>query len=115
MTNYQRGAIFERRVKARLEACGYFVLRSAGSHSPVDLCAFKPEGWPLFVQCARDGHVGRQKWASIAGAASRSNALAVVASVDGRRRLIFRVPAPEPHGRWQLIHDLTEIPCTPTA
>ena len=35
----KRGAIFERMVKERLEAAGAFVLRSAGSRSPVDLVA----------------------------------------------------------------------------
>jgi Holliday junction resolvase len=47
--HYQKGARFERTVKARLEADGYFVTKSGGSKSLVDLVAVK-EGRVLFVQ-----------------------------------------------------------------
>ena len=61
MTAYRRGADFERRVKARLEEDGWTVFRTAGSHSPCDLIAFRPvedgfqvDGYQVdvrFVQC----------------------------------------------------------------
>ena len=58
MTAYRRGADFERRVKARLEEQGWTVFRTAGSHSPADLIAFKPidtgdryEVDVRFIQC----------------------------------------------------------------
>ena len=40
VTNYERGRVFEYRVKRYLERQGYFVVRSAGSHFP-DLIAVK--------------------------------------------------------------------------
>lgn len=48
MSNYRRGADFERRVKERLEGQGWTVFRTAGSHSPADLIALKSERGQLF-------------------------------------------------------------------
>jgi Holliday junction resolvase len=39
LTSYERGAKFERNVKKILESLGLLVVRSAGSHGPVDLVA----------------------------------------------------------------------------
>ena len=50
-SNYSRGANFERRVKKHLEGRGFFVLRTAGSHSPVDLLAMR-QGEIHLIQCA---------------------------------------------------------------
>lgn len=47
--NYISGRNFEYRVKKYLEKEGWFVVRTAGSHSPVDLVAFSLA--PLFIQC----------------------------------------------------------------
>lgn len=41
MTNYRRGYAAELRAKRILERQGWFVIRSAGSHSPLDLVAFR--------------------------------------------------------------------------
>ena len=41
-TNYQAGASIERRVKEKLEAKGYYVIRSAGSHGVADLVVITP-------------------------------------------------------------------------
>ena len=41
MTNYSRGAAFERRIKKDLEKRGYYAIRSAGSHGLIDIAAFK--------------------------------------------------------------------------
>ena len=54
MSNYDRGANFERRCQKRLEKEGWFVIRSAGSHSLIDLAAFKG-GEVILVQCKTDG------------------------------------------------------------
>ena len=54
MSNYDRGANFERRCQKRLEKEGWFVIRSAGSHSLIDLAAFKA-GEVILVQCKTDG------------------------------------------------------------
>lgn len=49
-TPYSKGANFERRVKKELEKYGWFVVRSAGSKSPVDLVAIK-YGKCVMYQC----------------------------------------------------------------
>ena len=41
MSKYSVGANFERKLVKTLEADGYFCIRSAGSHSPVDVASFK--------------------------------------------------------------------------
>jgi len=43
VTNYQRGRAKEYRVKKKLEQQGYYVIRSAGSHSYFDLIAIHKE------------------------------------------------------------------------
>jgi Holliday junction resolvase len=55
MTNYSNGANFERAVKKDLQAHGWFVVRAAGSHGPVDLTAQAPGPIVAWVQCKRDG------------------------------------------------------------
>lgn len=57
MSNYSRGANFERRVRRHLEDRGWVVFRSAGSHSPADLIALKA-GEVMLVQVQID------KWLS---------------------------------------------------
>lgn len=47
---YVIGSNFERKIKREFENRGYFVVRSAGSKSPIDLVAIK-EGIPILVQC----------------------------------------------------------------
>lgn len=63
MSNYRRGADFERRIARYYLKMGYFVIRSAGSHSPIDLVALKA-GEVELVQCKIDGVLsvaGRQQ------------------------------------------------------
>ncbi len=48
--NYLRGYRVERRAKERLEKLGYLVVRSAGSHSPVDMVGIGVNDIKL-VQC----------------------------------------------------------------
>ena len=43
VTNYERGRNFEYRVKKFFESLGYFVVRSAGSHTMCDLVCLKPD------------------------------------------------------------------------
>ena len=40
--NYNNGARRERRIMKKLEAEGWFCIRSAGSHGPIDIIAIKP-------------------------------------------------------------------------
>lgn len=82
MSNYQRGANHERRAKANLEAQGYFVMRSAGSHSKIDLLAKMPlseEPW-LAIQCG----LGRKS------KAERTQLVALARSIGARAVLIER-------------------------
>jgi hypothetical protein len=56
MSARSRRRAFEPGSRARLERCGDFVIRSAGSKTPLDLVAIKPDERPVFVQyegCAR--------------------------------------------------------------
>jgi len=45
------GTRFEYRVQSYLEKLGWFVIRSSGSHTSVDIVAFKVSQKPLLVQC----------------------------------------------------------------
>lgn len=56
MSNYTRGADFERRVRDRYRKLGYFVIRSSGSYSPIDLAVFKG-GEVKLIQCKLDGRL----------------------------------------------------------
>lgn len=60
-TNYSRGYSFERSVVKELEARGYSVVRSAGSHKPADIVAML-DGSALCVQCKRDGRLLPAEW-----------------------------------------------------
>jgi Holliday junction resolvase len=52
-TNYTKGREVEYLARDLLVAKGYQVIRSAGSHSPIDLVAWREKGHPLFVQVKR--------------------------------------------------------------
>lgn len=60
--NYQNGATFERQCKEDLEANGYAVMRSAGSHSPADLVAMRKGRATLGIQCKRNGRLDPGEW-----------------------------------------------------
>ena len=67
MTKYAVGANFEREVKKFFESNGWFMVRSAGSHSPVDLVAIKKtEGYKepkvIFIQCKTTGRVSQKEF-----------------------------------------------------
>ena len=70
MTNYARGATFERTVKADLEAKGYIVFRSAGSHGPYDLVALGPS--EMLIQCKLNGKMSPKERAELCDAAHRA-------------------------------------------
>ena len=70
MTNYSRGANFERRVKKHMEDAGWICFRSAGSHSPADLVCLKAippirglsrMGLGLLIQCQLDKGFNKNK------------------------------------------------------
>ena len=51
MTNRGRGDYFEHQTRDALDACGWVVLRAAGSLGPADLVALRRGNTPLLVAC----------------------------------------------------------------
>jgi Holliday junction resolvase len=60
MTPYARGANFEREVKKEMETEDVLVVRSAGSHGPVDLVLIGGNG-VILVQCKIDGKISSEE------------------------------------------------------
>ena len=61
-TNYQRGADKERRIVNLFKAQGCTALRSAGSHSPIDVIAIDPKDKEIFlIQSKLRGHKNLSK------------------------------------------------------
>jgi Holliday junction resolvase len=58
VSHYSRGANFERRVAAYYKDKGFLVIRSAGSHSPVDLVALRA-GEVILIQVKIDGRLSK--------------------------------------------------------
>lgn len=50
MSNYAKGARREREYQARLEAQGWYVVRSAGSKGEADLIALRPDRRPRMLE-----------------------------------------------------------------
>ena len=93
MTNYRRGADFERAVKAHLEGHGYLVVRTAGSHGVMDLIAYPQNvekgNRPWFVQCKTNGRMDPKERGDLWTAARRAGAIAVKASRPKRGAILF--------------------------
>jgi Holliday junction resolvase len=54
--NYNNGVRRERRIIKKLEKEGWFYIRSAGSHSPIDIIAIK-SGQFRFIQSKKTGYL----------------------------------------------------------
>lgn len=78
MSNYRRGADFERQVLKDLEKRGFVAARAAGSHTPSDIYAVQP-GRVLFVQCKRDGVLRPLEWNAFYDYCKRAGAVPLVA------------------------------------
>lgn len=90
-TMYRLGRAFEYRVRDRLRALGYFVLRSPASRSPVDLVAIR-FGEVLFIQCKRGGYCGVAEWNQLLALAESVGATPLIASFEnGRGMDLFRI------------------------
>jgi Holliday junction resolvase len=62
MTQYQKGANFERQLKKDMEECGHYVCRSAGSHGDWDLVAIdRSTNEILLIQC-KDKALTKKDW-----------------------------------------------------
>ena len=84
-TNYARGRALEYRVRDILVGLDYLVLRSAGSHSPVDLIAIDRDGGVLFVQCQRRKWIAKAKADELIKCARRCKVKAVLACLAKTR------------------------------
>ena len=84
MSQYRRGADFERAVRLALQTDGYTVVRSAGSKSKIDLLAIKP-GQCLFIQCKTNGLCPPAERIELRRLAGLIHALPIVAYKDGSR------------------------------
>jgi Holliday junction resolvase len=80
------GRAFEYKVRDRLRGDGYWVMRSPGSRTVVDLLAIKP-GQVLFVQCKVNGRLDPGEWNALWGAAGEAGAVPVLASRPFRGHL----------------------------
>ena len=94
MTNYARGANFERDVKRDLEGRGYLVIRSAGSHGAVDLMACHQNAgvaadWWL-VQCKINGKASPAERNELYRIAEQCNAWAVIVSRPKRGAILYQ-------------------------
>lgn len=92
MTNYSRGADFERAVKADLELAGWVAIRAAGSHGIMDLVACRRGSLisPLLVQCKLDGKMGPADRRELARVAYEAGAVPVMASRPRRGKILYR-------------------------
>jgi Holliday junction resolvase len=90
---YRRGTEAEKRTARRLEADGYHVTESRGSHGVADLVALK-RGQVLLVQVktgnADDGALADGWWNDLYGTALRCGAVPVVADWPKRGTLRLR-------------------------
>lgn len=83
MTRYTQGADFERKVKVFLltEKKAYFVIRSAGSRSIVDLLAFWDDKSikPWMIQVKKSGRISLENKKELKSLASTTNCNAYLA------------------------------------
>lgn len=62
VTQYQRGADFERRVQKDMASKGYLALRTPGSKTPCDVHCFSKGRDFVFIQCKTGGALGPDEW-----------------------------------------------------
>ena len=86
--HYASGRDFEYRVRDDLIARGYFVARSAGSKTVVDLLALK-QGRVLLVQCKRHGALSPAEWNKLYDLAEEHRATPVRASTPKRVGVVY--------------------------
>lgn len=88
-SRYARGSNFERRVKRHYEDRGFFVIRAAGSHGPVDLIAIS-KLQTMLIQCKLDGAASLADRERLANLAYTLDAQALIISRDGAHRLVVK-------------------------
>ncbi len=92
MTAYERGVYFERRVQTYLTKHGWVVIRSAGSHGPVDLICAKG-GEIRVIQCKydTDGYLTPAERSGLLAVAAEFGCMPVVAYRIGRTIVIQEI------------------------
>ena len=110
MTNYARGATFERTVKADLMLRGYLVIRAAGSHGIMDLVAFRPPRVPYvtgeiwFIQAKIHGKMSPAERRELYETAAKWGAWAVRASRPKRGTVLYERLFTHGKERWMEIY-----------
>ena len=103
MTNYSRGANFERQVRTDLENRGWFVIRAAGSHGIVDLVAFPPNPRPTwFIQCKIGRRISPKERKKLGEIAMSTSCYAILASRPKRGTIRYERYFPIPN-QWEEI------------
>lgn len=91
MTKYDKGANFERKIATILGRKGYFVTRSAGSHTIADLTAIKNRQKPLLVQCKVGAAiVNLEDQNKLFMTAQEAGAIAITACKEDYKPIVFR-------------------------
>lgn len=85
---YRKGRAFEYRVRDFLRSCGWWVLRSPQSKSPVDLVALKP-GRVLMVQCKSGSGLSTDERQTLFDLASSVSAIPILADRKNSRGTRF--------------------------
>ena len=75
VSNYARGATFERKIMADLENEGWVVIRSAASHGTTDLVALKEGKIPLLIQCKINCRLDPDEWNGLMDDAEKGGAI----------------------------------------
>ena len=90
MTQYTRGANFERRVIRKLVKDGWDCARTAGSHGAADIWAARA-GEFMFIQCQIDNYFEPAKTEALIDLAHRNNSQAWLAWREGKKLVMRRV------------------------
>ena len=90
MTNYSRGANFERRCIRHLTKEGWDCARTAGSHGAADIWAARG-GEFMFVQCQIDNYFEVGKVAAVTELAQRHGAQSWLAWRDNKKLIMKQV------------------------
>ena len=88
--SYKRGYAFENSLKKKLEAKGFYVIRSAGSKGVFDLIAIR-NGKVYGIQCKIGDYIHERELIQITDTAKRFGIYPVVAFKDGRKIKLFIV------------------------
>ena len=110
MTNYSRGADFERRVVKELTATGYYAMRSAGSHGIVDVVALcTTDMWgrgdvhDMLIQCKLKGVLSGRESNELFIVADKYDRLPILAKNNKGKTMYLRVDIYEKQDKWEVL------------